>query len=47
MIEKTGGAALGLKADAYKEIEFDIVLTPLVEGKDNQLVNRPRVSTTA
>jgi catechol 1,2-dioxygenase len=45
--EKTGGAALGLKADAYQEIEFDIVLTPLVEGKDNQLVNRARAAATA
>lgn len=45
--EKTGGAALGLKADAYQEIEFDIVLTPLVAGKDNQLVNRARAAATA
>lgn len=45
--EKTGGAALGLKADVYQEIEFDIVLTPLVEGKDNQLVNRTRAAATA
>jgi catechol 1,2-dioxygenase len=45
--EKTGGAALGLKADAYKEIVFDIALTPLVQGKDNQLVNRTRVAAAA
>jgi catechol 1,2-dioxygenase len=45
--DRTGGAALGLKADAYKEIEFDIALTPLVQGKDNQIVHRPRVSATA
>jgi catechol 1,2-dioxygenase len=45
--EKTGGAALGLKADAYKEIVFDIALTPLVQGKDNQLVNRTRVAVAA
>ncbi|MGN6667835.1 MAG: catechol 1,2-dioxygenase [Trinickia sp.] len=45
--EKTGGAALGLKADAYKEIEFDIVLTPLVQGKDNQVVQRLRASVAA
>ncbi|MDR5829351.1 catechol 1,2-dioxygenase [Caballeronia sp. LP006] len=44
---KTGGAALGLKSDTYKEIEFNIELTPLVQGKDNQLVNRPRVSVAA
>lgn len=42
--ERTGGTKLGLKSDAYKEIEFNIVLTPLVHGSDNQLVNRPRVS---
>jgi catechol 1,2-dioxygenase len=46
VVEKTGGAALGLKTDAYKEIEFDIRLTPLVQGKDNQLVDRLRVSAT-
>lgn len=45
--EKTGGTALGLKADAYKEIEFNFALTPLVDGKDNQLVNRARTSVTA
>ncbi len=42
--EKSGGAALGLKTDDYKEIQFDIALTRLVEGKDNQLVNRARAS---
>ncbi|MFM0051717.1 catechol 1,2-dioxygenase [Caballeronia grimmiae] len=47
VVEKTGGAALGLKADAYKEIVFDIALTPLVQGKDNQLVNRTRVAAAA
>jgi catechol 1,2-dioxygenase len=47
VVEHTGGAALGLKADAYKEIEFDIGLTCLVEGKDNQVVNRQRTSVTA
>jgi catechol 1,2-dioxygenase len=47
VVEKTGGIALGLKADAYKEIEFDFTLTPLVQGKDNQLVNRLRASATA
>ena len=47
VVEKTGGAALGLKSDAYKEIVFDIALTPLVQGKDNQLVNRTRVAVAA
>ncbi|MFM0058000.1 catechol 1,2-dioxygenase [Paraburkholderia phytofirmans] len=47
VVEKTGGAALGMKTDAYKEIQFDIELTPLIQGKDNQLVHRPRVSLSA
>ena len=42
--KKTGGAALGLKDDAYQDIEFNFVLTPLVQGKDNQRVNRLRAS---
>ncbi len=42
--QKTGGAALGLKADAYQDIEFNFVLTPLVQGKDNQLVQRLRAA---
>jgi catechol 1,2-dioxygenase len=46
VVDKTGGAALGLKGDAYKSIEFDIALTPLVEGKDNQIVNRLRAAAT-
>ncbi|CAM2162551.1 Catechol 1,2-dioxygenase 1 [Paraburkholderia sacchari] len=45
--EQAGGTALGLKADAYKDIEFNFTLTTLVEGKDNQLVNRLRASATA
>jgi catechol 1,2-dioxygenase len=47
VVEKTGGAALGLKADAYKTIEFNVTLTPLVQGKDNQLVHRLRASAEA
>ncbi|VVD77021.1 catechol 1,2-dioxygenase [Pandoraea terrigena] len=47
VVEKTGGASLGLKADEYKAIEFDIQLIPLTQGKDNQVVNRPRVSAAA
>ncbi|WP_087752085.1 catechol 1,2-dioxygenase [Paraburkholderia caledonica] len=47
VIGKSGGAALGLKDDAYKEIEFNFTLTPLVEGKDNQLVNRLRTAAAA
>lgn len=44
VVEKTGGAALGLKEEAYREINFNFVLTPLVQGKDNQLVNRLRAT---
>ncbi|WP_321938042.1 catechol 1,2-dioxygenase [Paraburkholderia sp. J8-2] len=47
VVEKTGGAALGLKAETYKDIEFNFVLTPLVQGKDNQLVHRLRASAAA
>ncbi|WP_414449682.1 catechol 1,2-dioxygenase [Burkholderia sp. 22PA0099] len=47
IVEKTGGLALGLKADAYRSIEFDIVLTALPQNGDNQIVSRPRVSATA
>ncbi|GAB5097736.1 catechol 1,2-dioxygenase [Caballeronia sp. HLA56] len=47
VIEKTGGRALGLKEDAYKEIEFNFVLTPMVAGKDNQCVNRQRATASA
>jgi catechol 1,2-dioxygenase len=28
----------------FAEIVFDISLTPLVDGKDNQIVNRPRLA---
>jgi len=42
--EKTGGTALGLKDDAYQDIEFDFELTPLLDGKDNQVVDRLRAS---
>lgn len=47
VVKQTGGAALGLKVDAYRSIAFDIVLTALVKGGDNQIVSRPRVSATA
>ncbi|CAD6561932.1 Catechol 1,2-dioxygenase 1 [Paraburkholderia hiiakae] len=47
VVEKTGGTALGLKADTYKDIEFNVTLTPLVQGKDNQLVHRLRAEATA
>lgn len=47
VVEKHGGTALGLKTDAYQEIEFNMVLTPLVQGKDNQIVNRPRRAAAA
>jgi catechol 1,2-dioxygenase len=47
VVEKTGGIALGLKADAYKEIEFNIELTSFIQGKDNQIVHRTRASAAA
>ncbi|PXW23105.1 catechol 1,2-dioxygenase [Paraburkholderia caballeronis] len=47
VVEKTGGTALGLKADTYKDIEFNFTLTPLVQGKDNQIVQRLRASAAA
>ncbi|VXC69640.1 Catechol 1,2-dioxygenase 1 [Burkholderia sp. 8Y] len=47
VVDKTGGRELGLKADDYKEIEFDFRLTPLVQGKDNQIVQRNRASVAA
>ena len=47
VVEKTGGDKLGLKADSYKEIEFNFALTSLIQGKDNQIVNRPRASAQA
>ncbi|SAK84120.1 catechol 1,2-dioxygenase [Caballeronia catudaia] len=45
VVEKTGGAALGLKTDTYKDIEFNVTLTPLVQGKDNQIVHRLRAAS--
>lgn len=47
VVDKAGGKALGLKEDAYKVIVFDFALTPMVEGKDNQLVNRLRSTAAA
>lgn len=44
VIQKTGGTALGLKDDSYKDIQFDILLTPLLHGQDNQLVQRTRAA---
>ena len=45
--DKTGGQALGLKNDAYQEIVFDIRLTDLVQGRDNQVVQRQRAEAAA
>jgi catechol 1,2-dioxygenase len=47
VVEKSGGTALDMKAETYKDIEFNIELTPLVQGKDNQVVHRLRVSAAA
>ncbi|MCX5545228.1 catechol 1,2-dioxygenase [Paraburkholderia sp. CNPSo 3076] len=46
VVEKTGGTELDLKADTYKDIEFNFTLTPLIQGKDNQIVNRLRAAAT-
>ena len=34
VLDKTGGKALGFEQDAYKDIQFDIQLTALVNGVD-------------
>ena len=47
VVEKTGGKVLGFKDDNYKEIVFDIRLTPLVDGTDNQVVQRQRAEIKA
>lgn len=47
VVDRTGGAALGLKDDRYQSIEFNLTLIPLVQGKDNQLVTRLRTSVEA
>ncbi|WDD90876.1 catechol 1,2-dioxygenase [Burkholderia sp. FERM BP-3421] len=47
VVDRTGGAALGMKADTYQDITFDVVLTPSVHGKDDQIVERPRASAGA
>ena len=47
VVDKTGGKALGLRDDKYQDIEFNFVLTPLVHGKDNQVVNRLRAAVAA
>lgn len=44
VLDKTGGAQLGFDQDAYKDIQFDLRLTPLLDGKDNQLVHRLRAT---
>lgn len=39
-----GGQALGFGHDAFKDIEFNFELTSLVQGQDNQLVDRLRAA---
>lgn len=43
-VGKTGGLALGFEQDDYQDISFDIALTALVAGKDQQVVNRQRLA---
>lgn len=40
--DRNGGKALGFDEDAYKDIQFDIQLTTLVDGQDRQKVERAR-----
>lgn len=44
VVDKNDGRAVGFDEDAYRDIEFNIELTPLVNGKDNQLVERARAA---
>lgn len=44
VVDKTDGKAHGLDQDKYQFIQFDVELTGLVGGKDDQLVNRQRAS---
>ncbi len=44
VVEKNGGRAVGFEEDAYRDIEFNLELIPLVNGKDNQVVGRARAS---
>lgn len=44
MVDRHDGRARGLDSDDYKDIRFDIHLTALVDGKDNQVVNRLRAT---
>ncbi|RYE92727.1 MAG: catechol 1,2-dioxygenase [Oxalobacteraceae bacterium] len=42
VVGKTGGRSLGFDQDDYQEITFDLELTTLVAGQDNQKVERLR-----
>ncbi|MCD7098899.1 catechol 1,2-dioxygenase [Stenotrophomonas sp. MMGLT7] len=44
VVDRHDGKARGLDSDDYKDIRFDIHLTALVDGKDNQVVNRLRAT---
>jgi len=44
VVEKSDGKAVGFDEDAYRDIEFNIELTALVDGKDNQIVERARAA---
>ncbi|MFC2253582.1 catechol 1,2-dioxygenase [Labrys portucalensis] len=44
IVEKNDGRSVGFDEDAYRDIEFNLELTPLVHGKDNQVVNRARAA---
>lgn len=44
VVDKNDGRAVGFDEDAYRDIEFNIELTALVGGKDNQVVERARAA---
>lgn len=44
VVEKNDGRAVGFDEDAYRDIEFNIELTPRINGEDNQIVKRARAA---
>ncbi|MFT3755696.1 MAG: catechol 1,2-dioxygenase [Pseudoxanthomonas sp.] len=44
VVDKNDGQSVGFETDAYQDIQFDMELTGLVKGEDNQVVHRLRAS---
>lgn len=44
VVDKNDGRKVGFEHDAYKDIEFNLELTALLGGKDNQVVERARAA---